>query len=172
MTPTSRCSKYTGRPAIRFLHGLGKIRQLRRRGGCGRVVAGQHVDRRETEGFGHEETSPELTGRLAGLELDQEPAADPRRQRKLILAHLQRLSPASDHRSKRRRRPRGSLVNRVFIALHGSARVRSRIFHSNHSKVKEMYPSGNIRQMRAAFRTKSTRTGTLGQKSAQGKTPL
>src|SRR5712692_3957745 len=116
MTPTSRCSKYTGRPAIRFLHGFWKIRQVRRRGGCGRVGAGQKVNSREAQGFGHEEASPELTGRLAGLELDQEPAADPRGQSKLILAHLQRLSPASDHRSERRRGPRGSLVNRVFFA--------------------------------------------------------
>src|SRR5258708_16404068 len=97
MTPTSRCSKYTGRPAIRFLHGIGKIRQLRCRTGCEWVAAGQHFGRRETQGFGHEETSPELTGRLAGLELDQEPAPDPRRQSALILTHLQGLSAASDH---------------------------------------------------------------------------
>src|SRR5258707_1323277 len=89
MTPTSRCSKYTGRPAIRFLHGLGKIRQFRRRGGCGRVAASQQVGRRETQGFGHEEAAPELTGRLAGLELDQKPAADARRQSELILTQLQ-----------------------------------------------------------------------------------
>jgi hypothetical protein len=38
-----------------------------------------------------------LTGRLAGFELDQEPAADARRQSELILTHLEGLSPASDH---------------------------------------------------------------------------
>jgi len=68
-------------------------------------VASQHVDRREPQGFSHEETSPELTGRFAGLEFDQESAADSRRQSELILAHIQGFSSASDHRPERQRRP-------------------------------------------------------------------
>src|SRR5215467_12453503 len=45
--------------------------------------------------------------------------------------------------------------------------TRSAIFHCNRSKVKEMFLPGNIWRLRVAFRAKSTRSGTLDQKSMQ-----
>jgi hypothetical protein len=85
IVPTSRCSKYTRRLVIRLLYLLGKIGQFRRRGAA---IGSESVDRLEAQRFSHQETSPKLAGRLAGLQVDQKPAADTGRQGKLILTHL------------------------------------------------------------------------------------
>jgi hypothetical protein len=43
-----------------------------------------------------------LAGGLSALQFDQEPPADTRSQRKLILAHVERLTAAADQRAKGR----------------------------------------------------------------------
>src|SRR6516225_3685768 len=85
IVPTSRCSKYIGRLAIGLLHVFGKVRQF---GGRGLRPGCQNVARPEPKCFGYQEAPSKLAGRFASLQFDQEPAAHPRCQCKLILAHL------------------------------------------------------------------------------------
>jgi len=89
----------------------------------------------------HEKATSKLASRLASLQIDQKPPTDTSRQRKFILTHIQRLSPASDRRSECEHHRRSSTFNCVFA--HTDPCSRAGIFHCKSLEVKKMCPDGN-----------------------------
>src|SRR5262249_44401562 len=89
IVPTRRCSKYTGRLAIRLLPLFEKIGQFGSRrtprwsGGSG------NLSRPEPQSLSHQQASSKLTGGLASFQVDQKSSANAGRQGELALAHFQ-----------------------------------------------------------------------------------
>ena len=144
--PTSLCSKYTGRLTIRFLYlFFCEIWQF------GGGTVGQRIWRENTgclepQGFGYQQASSQLAGRLPSFKFNQKSAAHPCRKSQLSLRDFQLPSPPTDQRTERRSCRPCPLVNRALVrCIHAQPLIaRTLIVQAKGQNCMKVYPVGNF----------------------------